>query len=173
MFVSEYAEKLGKDPWDCYFDLMQENEFGASGVFCSMSEDDLCDIICSPYCVVGTDGDTLTWAGKGHPRASSTFPHAIDFYVRQKKVLTLEQMIHKMTGLTAERLLVPNKGLIRDGYDADLLILDMDHFRDKATYSEPNQQAEGIDYVIVGGEIVYHDLAFTGATPGQFILHRS
>ena len=68
------------------------------------------------------------------PRASGTFPHAITYFVREKKILTLEEAIHKMTGLTAEYLLVKNKGLIRDGYDADLVIFDYDRLQDTATY---------------------------------------
>jgi len=66
------------------------------------------------------DGCSYTWAEAGHPRASSSFPHAICYYVKEKKILTLEEMIHKMTGLPAQRLNVENKGLLKDGYDADM-----------------------------------------------------
>lgn len=170
-FVAEYAEMIGKDPWEAYFDLMAENDCTMGGVFCSMCEEDMCDIIRSPYCVVGTDGCTISWKHKGHPRASATFPHAINFYVKQKKILTLEQMIHKMTGLTAERLLVPNKGLLREGYDADILIIDYERLKDLATYDEPNQLTEGMDYVIVNGKIVYHNMEFTGDYSGTFVRH--
>ena len=76
-----------------------------------------------------------------------------------------------MTGLTAEYLLVKNKGVIKEGYDADLVILDYDNLHDTATYSNSNSLTEGIDYVIVGGEVVYHDMKLTGKYPGKVIRH--
>lgn len=170
-FVSELAHKIGKDPWTAYFDLMIENNCDMGGVYCSMCEDDVCDIIRSPYCVVGSDGINKSWKGKGHPRGSSTFPHAINYFVREKKILSLEQMIHKMTGLTAQRLLVDNKGLLKDGYDADVLIIDYDNFKDTATYDEPNRLTEGLDYVIVGGKVVYCQKQFTGVYSGRVLAH--
>ena len=78
-----------------------------------------------------------------------------------------------MTGQTAEYLLVKNKGFIRQGYDADLLIFDYDRLQDTATYSNPNSVTEGIDYVFVNGELVYHDKQFTGAAPGRMIRHNA
>lgn len=76
-----------------------------------------------------------------------------------------------MTGLTAEYLLVKNKGLIREGYDADLLIFDYDRLQDTATYSNSNSITEGIDYVFVNGEVVWQDKEFTGRTPGRILCH--
>lgn len=169
LFVSEYAERIGKDPWDAYFDLMVENGCRGDGVYCSMCEEDVCDIIKAPFCVVGTDGYSFSWAGKGHPRASASFPQAIQTFVKDKKILTLEEMIHKMTGLTADRLRVANKGLVREGCDADLLILDYDKLKVNATYSAPNEKTEGIDCVIVNGTPVYENLEFTGACTGKVI----
>ena len=170
-YISQYAEEVGTDPWTAYFDLMVKNECVAFGVYSSMCEEDVCTIIKDPYCVVGTDGYTPNWESKGHPRTSSTFPHAICHFVKEKKILTLEQMIHKMTGLPADRLLVTNKGLLKAGYDADVLILDYDNLRDLATYENPNQKAEGIDYVFVNGQIVYHNMEFTGICSGQVVRH--
>jgi len=170
-FITEYAELVGKDPWTAYFDLMVENKCEVGGVFCAMSEEDMCDIIRSPYCVVGTDGCTVSWKHKGHPRASAAFPRAINYYVKEKKILTLEQMIHKMTGLPAQRLLVANKGLLKDGYDADVLIIDYDNLKDLATYDDPNRLTEGMDYVTVNGKVVYHDMKFTGTYSGRFVPH--
>lgn len=171
-FISQYAEEIGKDPWTAYFDLMAENNCVAEGVFCSMCDEDVCAIIQDPYCVVGTDGCTPTWQSKGHPRASACFPHAINYFVKERKILTLEQMIHKMTGLTAERLLVPNKGLLKDGYDADVLILDYENLRDLSTYDDPNRLTEGMDYVFVNGQLVYHNLKFAGVYSGEIIRHK-
>ena len=171
-FISQYAEEIGQDPWTAYFDLLVENNCIAEGVFCSMCDEDVCTIIQDPYCVVGTDGCTESWQSKGHPRASACFPHAITYFVKEKKILPLEQMIHKMTGLTARRLLVPNKGLLQDGCDADVLILDYENLRDLSTYDDPNRLTEGMDYVFVNGKLVYHDMKFTGTYSGRVIRHK-
>lgn len=172
-FISEYAELIGKDPWTAFFDLCMENNCSTGGVFCCMCDEDVCEIIQDPYCIVGSDGITRCWAEKGHPRASATFPHAITYFVKEKGILTLEQCIRKMTGLTADYLLIDNKGYIRDGYDADLVLFDYDRLRDTATYVNSNSLTEGIDYVIVNGEIVYADMQLTGAYPGRLIRHHA
>lgn len=170
--MAEYAAKLGKDPFDCYFDMMIENHCLVGGVYSTMRDEDMIQIAQSPYCVIGTDGCSLSWKHHGHPRASAAFPHAIDYFVKEKKVFTLEEMIHKMTGLTAQRLTVPNKGLLKDGYDADLLILDYDGLKVHASFTDPHRKTEGIDQVIVGGETVYKDLEFTGIYSGKLIRYR-
>lgn len=170
-FISEYAEMVGKDPWEAFFDICVENNCETGGVYMSMSEDDVFEIIQDPYCIVGSDGLTRSWEEKGHPRASGTFPHAINYFVKEKKILSLEEMIHKMTGLTAEYLILKNKGLIKEGFDADLVIFDYENLLDTATYSKSNSITEGINYVFVNGEKVYQNKEFTGKTPGKLILH--
>jgi len=169
MFVSDYAKKIGKDPWDAYFDLMIDNGCGGTGVYCSMCDEDVCDIIRSPYCVVGTDGINTSWEVPGHPRGSSTFPHAINYFVKEKKIFSLEQMIYKMTGLTADRLRFKGKGLLKEGFDADVVIFDYDRLHDPATYDHPNQLTEGMDYVIVNGRCVYEKMALTGENAGRIL----
>ena len=171
--MTEYARELGMDVFDAYFDLMIQNNCSGNGVFDTMSEESLCDIISSPYCVVGTDDIPRRLDEIGHPRVCSSFPRAISLYVEKHKLFPLEKMIHKMTGLPAERLLVPNKGLIRDGYDADLLLLDMENFRDNATFDQPNLRADGIDLVIVNGKTVYRDKQLTGVYSGRIIYHKA
>ena len=166
LFISQYAEKLGQDPFETYFDLLMNNP-RVWTVYSTMCEEDQWDVIRSPYCVVGTDGCSLTWAEAGHPRASSAFPHAICCYVKEKKLLTLEEMIHKMTGSPAQRLNVENKGLLKDGYDADLVLFDYDRLQDVATFTHSHQCPKGIDYVIVNGQIVYKDMQFTGVFSGK------
>ena len=166
LFLGQYAEKLGQDPFEVYFDLLMNNPL-VWAVYCTMCEEDQCDVIRSPYCVVGTDGCSHTWEEIGHPRASSSFPHAICYYVKEKKILTLEEMIHKMTGSPAHRLNVAGKGLLKDGYDADLVIFDYDRLQDVATFVKPHQCPQGIDYVIVNGQIVYQDMEFTGTYSGR------
>ena len=171
-FISDYARMTGKDPWTAFFDLCQENHCETGGVFSSMCEEDVCEIIRDPYCIIGSDGITRSWKEKGHPRASGTFPRAVRYFVKERGILTLEQVIRKMTGQTADYLLVKNKGYIRDGYDADLVLFDYDKLRDTSTYDDPNRKAEGIKAVYVSGELVYDGKNFTGATPGRVIRHQ-
>jgi len=170
-YISEYAKLIGEDPWTAFFDMCVQNNCNAGGVYASMCEEDVCEIIRDPYCVVGSDGLTRAWSEKGHPRTTATFPHVITYFVKEKKILTLEKAIQKMTGLTAQYMSVKNKGLIKEGFDADLVIFDYDRLWDTATYSDANKKAEGIDYVIVGGEIVYHDKQLTGKYPGRIIRY--
>ncbi|MBR2615708.1 MAG: amidohydrolase family protein, partial [Clostridia bacterium] len=170
--VSEYAARQGKDPFDAYFDLLLENRGVAGGVYSTMRDEDMIEIAKSPYCVIGTDGCSPKWTGFGHPRASAAFPHAIDYFVKEKGIFTIEEMIRKMTSLTAERLHIPQKGLIRDGYDADLLILDLDRLKVHASYTHPHRKSEGIDRVIVNGKTVYRDLEFTGVYAGKLIRYK-
>ena len=170
-FITEYAEKVNKDPWDAFFDICVENNCETGGVFMSMSDNDVCEIIKDPYCIVGSDGLTRSWKEKGHPRASGTFPHAINYFVKEKKILTLEQMINKMTGLSSKFLLLKNKGKILNDYDADIVIFDYDKLKDMATYKNSNVKTEGIEYVLVNGQIAYEHGNFTGIKSGKLLRH--
>lgn len=171
--IVEYAEICGKDPWTAFFDLMVVNRLGGMSVFDTMRESDLFDIIRSPYSVVGSDGCNSSWERMGHPRGSSAFTHAINFYVKENKVLTLEQMIRKMTGFSAERLDLKNKGLIKEGYDADIVIFDYDSLKDTADYVHPNRLTEGIEQVIVNGSVVYENMKLTGVYAGKVIRYNN
>jgi len=170
-FITEYAQLIGQDPWTAFFDLCVANNCSTGGVYSAMCDEDVCEIFADPYCIVGSDGLTRTWKEKGHPRASGTFPRAINYFAKGKKLMPMEKVIRKMTGQTADYLLVANKGYIREGYDADLVLFDYENLRDTATYDHSNSITEGIEYVIVGGEVVYHNGTFTGAMPGRMIRH--
>ncbi len=172
-YISEYAELAGKDPWDAYFDMCVENRCIAGAVYSSMCEEDVCEIFKSPYCVVGTDGITKSLEENGHPRACASFPHALTYFVKEKKIVTLEEAIRKMSGLTADYLHVTNKGYIKEGYDADMVIFDFDNLRDTATYDKSVSYTEGIKRVIVGGETVYKDMQLTGVCSGKVIRYKA
>lgn len=167
--VQQYADKLGKDAFETYFDMMVENRCKGQAVFFSMGEEDLQRIVLDENAVIGTDGVVRDMVTPSHPRGFAAFPKAIRYFVREKKLLTLEAMIHKMTGLPAQRFGLSGKGLIADGYDADLLLIDPDTIADKATYADGLQLCDGIERVIVGGETVYQNKQLTGAHPGKFV----
>ena len=167
MYVSEYAEKVGKDPFDAYFDLLIANGGYANATYFTISEEDMKKIITNPNACVGTDGCCRSLDEKTHPRTFASFPKAIRYYHKQCGVLTLPEMIRKMTGFTAERAGIAGKGFIRDGYDADIVIFDYEHINDTPSYAKPVQMCDGIEYVIVDGQIVYHDKKTTGIYPGK------
>lgn len=167
MFVSEYAEKVGKDPFDAYFDLLIANGGAANATYFTISEEDMKEIIKNPYACVGTDGCCRSLEEKTHPRTFATFPKALRYYHKESKVLSLEEMIHKMTGFTAVRAGLRKKGFIKDGYDADLVIFDYERIKDNATYKDPVQLCDGIEYVLVNGQVAYSDKKLTGVYAGK------
>ncbi len=170
--VLDYAREVGADPFDAYFDLVADNGNRAKAIYFSMGEEDLQRIVCDENAVIGTDGVVNDMVTPSHPRGFGSFPKAIRCFVREKKLLTLEQMIHKMTGLPAQRFGLTGKGIIADGMDADLLLFRADKIRDRATYQNGLATSEGIERVIVGGQTVYADMQLTGACPGKFLPRR-
>jgi len=171
MSVAQVAKMLNKDEFDTYFDLLLENNCLGTGIYHCMSEDDLCRIFQHTDVCVGSDSICRGIDEKGHPRNWGTFPKAICYFNKEKNLMSFESVVHKMTLLPAERTMINNKGAIKEGWDADLVILDYDNLKDNASFIKSNQLASGIEYVIVNGEIVYHDMKLTGKTPGQIIYH--
>ena len=116
------------------------------------------------------DGPLAT--GKPHPRAYGTFPRVLGKYVREEKVLTLENAVFKMTGMTATRLGLTDRGLIRPGMKADITVFDPDTIIDKATFEEPNQYPVGIEYVMINGVMVVENGDSTGEIAGRVIRRK-
>lgn len=170
-FISDYADEIGKDPFDAFFDIMIENNGESSAVYSSMCDEDVFEIALAPNTVVGSDGLTRAPGEKGHPRAYGTFPRAICYYVKENGIMTLEEVIRRMTSMPAERVGLKSKGVIKNGFDADIVIFDYDKLEDKASYTNSCLLTEGIEYVIVNGQVVYKDKKFTGSTPGKVIRH--
>lgn len=143
---------------------------GTGTIYHAMDEKDVENIMKHPMTMVGSDG-RLSSPGDGHPhpRAYGTFPRILGYYVRELQVLSLSQAIHKMTGLSANRLGLKNRGLIQEGYFADITIFDPETVIDQSTFTEPHQYPEGIEYVIVNGEIEVKKGELTGASSGRVI----
>lgn len=169
--IQEYADELEQDAFDTFFDILIENQGMASAVYSAMCEEDVFEIAQASHTVIGSDGLTRTLSEKGHPRAYATFPRAICYYHKEAGIMSLEEVIYRMTLLPAERLHLFNKGRIQQGYDADLVIFDYNELKDMATYLQPNTLAEGIEYVIVNGEIVYKKGKLTGVHSGKVIAY--
>jgi N-acyl-D-aspartate/D-glutamate deacylase len=105
-----------------------------------------------------------------HPRAYGTFPRILGKYVRDEQILFVQEAIRKMTSLPAARLGLSDRGLLKKGMAADIVVFDPENVIDKATYTKPHQYPEGINYVIVNGTIVVNDGKHTGAKPGRALL---
>ncbi len=167
--VAEYAKRIGKDPFDAYFDMMIANHGLGTAVYHSLSDDDVLEIIRRPYVMVGSDGIVLASKEKCHPRGWGTSVRAICHFCKEKGILPLEEVVYKMTGFPAQRYSLQGKGRIAEGYDADLVLMDYENLKDCATYDTPFALAEGIDMVFVNGKLSYKDGALTGAAAGTLI----
>jgi len=145
---------------------------GASMVYHVIDEGDVRRIMAHPMTMIGSDG-RLSRPGEGvpHPRNYGTFPRVLGEYVRVQHVLTLEQAVHKMTGMSAARLGLRDRGCIRAGCFADITVFDPATISDKGTFTQPHQYPVGIDWVIVNGTPVVADGKFTEARPGRVLKH--
>ncbi len=158
--IAEVAEITGQDPWLVVKELLLQNQ--AVEVICfSMSQDDVDRVICHPLGTFGSDATSrsvrgVLAQGKPHPRAFGTFPRIIRDYVRERRLLGLEEAIRKMTSAPASRLGLLSRGIIRPGFAADLVGLDYAKVADKATYLEPHQISSGIAFVLVNGGLAYN-----------------
>jgi dihydroorotase/N-acyl-D-amino-acid deacylase len=143
---------------------------GASGVFHAIAEEDVERILASPLTMVASDGEVPVFGrGAPHPRSYGTFARVLAVYVREKGLLTLEEAVRKMTSLPAARLGLPDRGLVRPGMKADLVLFDAATVRDRATFEKPHQYAEGVALVVVNGAIVLEGDRMTAARPGRVL----
>ena len=143
---------------------------GCQGVFLAMSEDDVVRIMKHPATMIASDGEVPMFGrANPHPRSYGTFARVLGVYVREKKVLELEDTIRKMTAFPAVRLRLTDRGLLRPGMKADITILDPARVRDTATFEKPHAYAEGFTHVLVNGQVVYENGAMTAARPGRVL----
>jgi N-acyl-D-amino-acid deacylase len=168
------ATEQGKAPFEFMRDLLIEEEGAVGMVQFGMSEDNLKKLYAHPLVTVGSDGDAVATygvlaKGKPHPRYYGTFPRYLGKYVREEKVLPLEEAIRKITSFSAEKFGLAERGRIREGYWADLAVFDPDRIIDKATFENPHQYPEGIPHVIVNGVPAVRDGEHTGALMGKIL----
>lgn len=141
-----------------------------SAIFHTMNDDDLIRIMTDPHTMTGSDGGSAELGvGKPHPRNYGTFPRVLARYVREKGVLKLPEAVRKMTSLPARRLGFTNRGLLKPGATADLVVFDPERITDQATYEAPHQHATGIQTLIVNGVMAISDGTHTGRFPGKFV----
>jgi dihydroorotase/N-acyl-D-amino-acid deacylase len=172
--ISEVAQIWKKDPMDAMFDiLIADKAFTECAVF-GMSEPDVALALQQPW--VSIDNDSSGTSPEGilgeehpHPRAYGTFPRILRKYVREEKKLTLQDAIRKFSALPAQRMRLTDRGVLKQGMWADVVIFDPDTIRDLATFENPNQLSQGMDFVLVNGIPVIENGKMTGALPGKVL----
>ncbi|HEY2150699.1 MAG TPA: D-aminoacylase [Vicinamibacterales bacterium] len=143
---------------------------GCSGIFHAIDEDDLQRILRHPATMIGSDGEIPIFGqANPHPRSYGTFVRVLGRYVRELKVITLEDAVRKMSAFPAQRIGLADRGVLREGMKADIAIFDPETVRDRATFEQPHQYAEGVTQVIVNGQVAFEDGKMTAARPGQVL----
>ena len=172
--LTEVAKIMNEDPMDALFDLLIEDKgFTDCAVF-GMSEPDVALALQQPWVSVdndssGTSPEGILGEGHPHPRAYGTFPRILRKYVREEKKLTLEEAIRKFSALPAQRMRLTDRGVLKQGMWADVVVFDPETVRDLATFDDPNRLSEGMAYVLINGVPVIEDGKMTGALPGKVL----
>ncbi len=161
-----------KDPLDALMDFVLADKGLSGALYFIASEEDLQTGLRQPWTSIGLDANELSLDGPlfephTHPRAFGSMPRFLGHYVRDLQLMPLEQAIRKITSLPAQREHLTGRGLIKEGFFADITIFDPDNIIDKATYTQPAQLAEGVKYVIVNGQVAFENGKATGAMPGK------
>jgi dihydroorotase/N-acyl-D-amino-acid deacylase len=172
--LSEVAKMQNKDAMDALFDLLVEDDAFTEVAVFGMSEPDVTLALQQPW--VSVDNDSAGASPEGilgrehpHPRAYGTFPRILRKYVREEKKLSLEDAIRKFSALPAQRMRLADREVIKEGMWADLVVFDPTSIRELATFENPNQLAQGMDYVLVNGVAVIEQGKMTGALPGKVL----
>jgi N-acyl-D-amino-acid deacylase len=169
--IAEIALIRGTEPAAAALDLLAEEDGNVAIVFFHMAEDDMIRIMKLPYSLIISDS-LYSAGGLPHPRLYGTFPRVFAKYVREQKVLTLEEAVRKVTALPAERLGLRSVGRLEPGYAADITVFDPAAIQDRATYTRPEQFPAGIEWVLVGGAIANQSGTLTGARNGRLLTGR-
>jgi N-acyl-D-amino-acid deacylase len=172
--LSEIAKMWNKDPMDALFDFLVADPVSSVAVF-GMSQPDVTLALQQPWVSIdndseGTSPEGLLGQAHPHPRAYGTFPRILSEYVRKEKAFSLEDAIRKFSALSAQRMRLIDRGVLKENMWADVVIFDPARVRDRASFDNPNQLSEGMDCVLVNGVPVIEDGKMTGALPGK-VLH--
>jgi len=174
MTLAEVAQQRGMSPEETAMDLVIEDRTRVGAMYFNQSEDVVRKAIQQPWVSFCTDAVSVAAEGDQllnhrHPRTYGTFPRVLGHYVRDLQLLSLEQAVHRASGLPATNLSLRNRGFLREGYFADVLVFDPATIQDHATFEQPHQYSTGMEKVFVNGELVFEDGEHTGALPGQFV----
>jgi N-acyl-D-amino-acid deacylase len=172
--ISEVATARGMEPIDAALELIADEGGKGYMILFQLDERDVRRALQHPRVMIGSDGSALAPSGplgegKPHPRSYGTFPRVLGEYAREQRVLSLAQAVHKMTGLPARRLGLKDRGVIRVGARADLVVFDPKVVADRATYQDPHRYPTGIEHVVVNGSVVVREGQHTGSLPGRVL----
>ena len=175
--LAEVARRRGQTPEETAMDLVIEDHSRVDTVYFMMSEEDVRSNVALPWVSFGSDAASEAPEGpfllsQPHPRAYGNFARVLGKYVREEKVIPLAEAIRKLSGLPAENLGLTERGLLREGYHADVVVFDPTTIADHATFERPQQYATGMRHVFVNGAQVLADGEHTGATPGRAVWGR-
>jgi len=172
--VTEIAEGRGTEPWRTAIDLLIEGECRVGMCNFNMCQEDTDRVLAHPYCMIGTDASVSSPKGvlgrrKPHPRAYGTFPRFLSEYVRNRKLVPVEEAVRRMSALPAETLGLKQRGKVEEGFFADLVLFRLGSLEDRARFGDPHHFPSGIEYVLVNGRLVIEKGRHTGARPGRFL----
>ena len=172
--MSEVIRALNKPGIDVLFELLENNNGSVPTVYFHHSEDDMRYALKQPWVSIGSDGTAVTEtgpmaAGNPHPRYFGTFPRVLGWYVREEKLISLEEAVRKMTSANAAKVRQYDRGLLRAGMAADVTVFNAATIVDHATYEKPHQYATGVEYVVVNGRVVLDRGVHTGARAGVIL----
>jgi len=171
LMLPDIAAQRGEEAVDAVLHLLESEGGGVQMIAFAMSEDDVRRVMRHPAVAIASDGWTLSpqAGGKPHPRSYGTYARVLGRYVRDEGVLSLEEAVRKMTSLPARRLRRFDRGLVRPGCFADLVVFDPERVVDRATFQDPHQFCEGVQHVVVNGELVIDGGVDTGAKAGRVL----
>jgi N-acyl-D-amino-acid deacylase len=170
--LADIAEARGVEPVDAALDLIASDRSRVGSVFFSMSEENLRNALRRPWVAISSDGISMAPEGAflrapTHPRSYGSFARVLGHYVREEKVLTLPAAIRQMSGLPAETLGLRDRGLLREGYFADVVVFDPATVADVATFTDPHQLSRGVSEVLVNGTVTVSGGKFAGQLAGR------
>lgn len=166
--IRDIARQTQKEPEQFLIEILADTQFEVSAYYFSQSEDVVSEVLRQPYAAIGSDS-IADGSRKPHPRAFGTFPKILGRYVRERKELSLGEAIWKMTALPAEQFYLRNRGKIKAGYDADLVLFDAGEIEDRATYKNPKEMPRGVKWVFVNGKPAVKKGKSTGLKNGRFL----
>ena len=168
--LQQIAEMRGEEPLESVFDLLLDEECAVAMIMFTMAEEDVRTVLRHPATMIGTDG---IWShGKPHPRIYGSYPRILGMYVRQERLLSLEEAVRKMTSFPAQKFGLWKKGIVRTGMDADLVAFDPDTIAERSTFQDPHQYPAGLPYVLLNGQVVVDQERYTGKLAGQVVKKR-
>ena len=168
--LSEIAQIHGKDVYDTIFDMLVESKNLCNACYFLMCEEDLETVLSYPRAMICTDSSVRCNSETYHPRLRGSFPRTLGRYVRERAVVPLSEMIRKMTSLPAEVYGLRGKGVLKEGFDADLCIFDADKIIDRAEFTSCHERAEGLNYVLINGVVVVENAVYNGTRAGKVLV---